>query len=290
LDKVCPHPEHHAVPLSPAGGGSTTIVGEETTGGGLEAWQPLLDRIIKKIWKNKAIPDELDNDIIKRFANEFFNAMAEGLAADETFNIDETDNQDFISALVNDVWQFSGAKNYQQMKDITMQLVDGAGKLRTFRDFKFEAGKINADYAGTWLKTEYNNAVASSQMGAKWQQIQKDKEILPYLQYETAGDERVRLEHQELDHIVRKVDDEFWGLYYPPNGWNCRCTVRQLSYVKKETDLSKVSLPDVPKLFQINVGKEQKLFPPDHPYYAGLPADAIEQINELKKKMRKDEA
>ncbi len=42
-------------------------------------------------------------------------------------------------------------------------------------------------------------------------------------EYLTVGDDRVREEHEVLDGIKRKKDDEFWDQFWPPNGWNCRC-------------------------------------------------------------------
>ena len=42
-------------------------------------------------------------------------------------------------------------------------------------------------------------------------------------EYLTVGDDRVRPEHEKLDGIRRKADDEFWDTFWPPNGWNCRC-------------------------------------------------------------------
>ena len=42
-------------------------------------------------------------------------------------------------------------------------------------------------------------------------------------EYVTVGDNRVRPEHEILDGIMRKKDDDFWTTFWPPNGWNCRC-------------------------------------------------------------------
>ena len=49
------------------------------------------------------------------------------------------------------------------------------------------------------------------------------------LQYVTAGDEKVRDDHAILDGVVADINDPFWNTYYPPNDWNCRCDVIQLS-------------------------------------------------------------
>jgi SPP1 gp7 family putative phage head morphogenesis protein len=48
---------------------------------------------------------------------------------------------------------------------------------------------------------------------------------MPYWQYRTAGDGRVRPAHAALDGFVAKQSDFVWGRIYPPCGYNCRCTV-----------------------------------------------------------------
>lgn len=267
--------------LSPAGGGgiASAIPGVDLSADTNNDLDELLDKLINRIWNEKGLPDKLDKKLIELFAAEFTKAMLEGLA--DFINTEEEAEQEFIAALTRDVWQFSAAKTYSQMKDITRELVDATGKLRTYKDFKFEAGKINEEYTGTWLKTEYTNAIIASQMAAKWQRIQQEKETLPYLKYVTVGDERVREEHAEMEGIIRKVDDDFWLVWFPPNGWRCRCDVLQLSNAK-ETDLSKRTVPDIPSMFQFNPGISAMIFPPGHPYYDGLPDGVQKQIDKLK--------
>ena len=119
-------------------------------------------------------------------------------------------------------------------------------------------------------------AVASSQSAAQWQRIEATKEVLPLLQYITAGDERVRLEHQELEDVIRPVDDTFWDIYYPPNGWGCRCDVIQLDS-GTITPLDKITLPDIKPIFMYNPGKRGFAFPPGHPYYDGLPPSVAQE-------------
>ena len=88
---------------------------------------------------------------------------------------------------------------------------------------------INETYNKTWLNTEYDAVVRGTVMGTRWQDIEDQKDVTPYLQYVTAGDDRVRPEHEELEGIIEPVDSPFWTQYYPPNGWNCRCSVDQIS-------------------------------------------------------------
>lgn len=46
-----------------------------------------------------------------------------------------------------------------------------------------------------------------------------------YWQYQTAGDSHVREEHQIMDGRVYPADDPIWDIWFPPNGFGCRCTV-----------------------------------------------------------------
>lgn len=237
----------------------------------------LLEKMVKQVWKQKAMPAELDKALTEFFASEFWKAVEKGfdISLDE---IDfETPDNEMLKKLTQSIYQFASAKNYAQLKAISQALIDETGKLRTFSAFRTAAAEINNQFVNQWLQAEYNYAVASSQMASRWKQIQENKETLPLLRYDTVGDERVRLEHQELEDVTRPVDDPFWDVYYPPNGWNCRCDVQQLTN-GTITPLSKINLPEkMPDIFKYNAGKTGFAFPPDHPYYDGAPDDVKKQ-------------
>lgn len=77
-----------------------------------------------------------------------------------------------------------------------------------------------------------------------------------YLQYSTAGDERVRRSHRTLDGITLPMESKFWDWYYPPNGWGCRCTVIQRRKTKfKPTDENEA----MNKGSQATAGKHQEM-------------------------------
>lgn len=79
------------------------------------------------------------------------------------------------------------------------------------------------------LETIYRTNMQASYSAGQWQQIQEQKEIAPYLMYSAIDDDRVRPEHLAWNNLILPADDEFWDSHMPPNGWNCRCSVIQLS-------------------------------------------------------------
>jgi SPP1 gp7 family putative phage head morphogenesis protein len=187
-----------------------------------------------------------------------------------------TPDAEMLTRLVRDVWLFSGAKNCQEMRDLTLLLKDDKGRLREFADFKEAAEGVIDRYNETWLKTEYNFAVASSQNAARWVEFEKEASIIPNLKYQTVGDDHVRLAHQALDGIIRPVDDVFWVTHYPPNGWGCRCEVVQsLEGYGRVTPDKDIPVVNIPAMFKTNLAETGLLFPKNHPYYFGVPRAEI---------------
>ena len=60
--------------------------------------------------------------------------------------------------------------------------------------------------------------------------------LLPYWQYKTAYDENVRPEHAAMHNAVYRADDPVWDIWYPPNGFRCRCTVVAKSRAQVERE------------------------------------------------------
>lgn len=60
------------------------------------------------------------------------------------------------------------------------------------------------------------------------------KKLRPYWRYRTAGDGDVRESHAMMEGRVFPADDPVWDVWYPPNGFKCRCMVVSLS--KKQVE------------------------------------------------------
>ena len=135
-----------------------------------------------------------------------------------------------------------------------------------------------------YLEAEYNFAVSSAQMAASWAEVSQDGDRYD-LQYRTAGDDHVREEHRALNGVTLPPSNDFWRYYYPPNGWNCRCTAVQVRKGKYPTSDAGQAMEagrrttDTPKkrIFRFNPGIDGQLFPPKHPYYK-LSREAAGQV------------
>lgn len=84
------------------------------------------------------------------------------------------------------------------------------------------------------LEIIYDTNLRMANAAGKWERIERRKELFPYLQYVAVLDERTREQHRRWHNLILPVDHPFWKTHYPPNGWKCRCIVRQISKAEAE--------------------------------------------------------
>ena len=79
------------------------------------------------------------------------------------------------------------------------------------------------------LEIIYDTNLRMARAAGSWKRITEVKKHRPYLTYVIVGDERTRPHHRAKNMWTFPVDHPFWDEWYPPNGWHCRCSVRQHS-------------------------------------------------------------
>jgi SPP1 gp7 family putative phage head morphogenesis protein len=79
------------------------------------------------------------------------------------------------------------------------------------------------------LETIFRTNMRVSRAAGQWARIQDRKDVAPYLRYSAVMDGRTRPLHRLWHGTILPVDHEWWNAHFPPCGWNCRCTVIQLS-------------------------------------------------------------
>ncbi len=79
------------------------------------------------------------------------------------------------------------------------------------------------------LKTIFRANTSSAYMAGRYRRQLAAVNERPYWQYIAVRDDRTRPSHRRLHGKVFRWDDPIWQYIYPPNGWGCRCTVRNLT-------------------------------------------------------------
>lgn len=84
------------------------------------------------------------------------------------------------------------------------------------------------------LETIFRVNMQTAYAAGQWRQIEDQADIAPYLMYDAVDDFRTRPLHRLWDRKLLPVTHTWWHSHYPPNGFNCRCGVIQLSAEEAE--------------------------------------------------------
>ncbi len=244
-----------------------------------------VERAFKQLHKKGSYhPDDLDQ--VKEYQDLIFET-------NKVFNKAFKDNDlspKMLESLQNDVFYFSGLKTHAQLFEASRLLLTEDKTIKSFASFSKDIATIKKSYNENYLEAEYDFAVGSIQMAERWELFDKGDRYV--LQYRTAGDDKVRASHQVLHNITLPKDDPFWDLFFPPNGWRCRCTVIEVLKALAEIFDSKEAIKrgnaattqigkngkNKLEIFRFNSGKQQVVFPPDHPYNKVAGANKVRTI------------
>ena len=186
---------------------------------------------------------------------------------------------------------FSGYKTFHELNETFPSLLDDDGTRKPFERFLKDVQTVNEKYNRLYLKAEYNFAMSSADMAAKWQSWWTDEDRDRYLlQYRTVGDKRVREVHRALHNVTLPITSKFWDEYFPPNGWNCRCTVARVRRGKyPESDEHQAMLAGSQatagkhqEMMRFNPGKQMACFPFYNPYTISRCKDCPDRPGTLK--------
>jgi SPP1 gp7 family putative phage head morphogenesis protein len=226
-------------------------------------------------------PEMLTSEPIRQLINETYSTLSEPVK--KSFNISELaqkkdsksqkkSKEQLLQELLDAAYNFSGFKVFHQMNEVGFSLKADDEGIISHEKFKEKIKSIDANYNETYLNTEYQLFAGSTRMADKWDDYKQDGDRYD-LQYRTAEDDRVREEHARLDRITLPQSDPFWEKYFPPNGYNCRCTTIQVRKGKYPSSNSKDarSLGDSmttgkASIFRWNPGISKTQYPQKHPY------------------------
>lgn len=124
----------------------------------------------------------------------------------------------------------------------------------TFEQWKKDSAnhinKLGLGDNGHYLDVVYRTNIQSQySIGHYKQQMEVVKEY-PYWKYTIVGDDRTSDICNSLANTIKRYDNSFWNMYYPPNHYRCRSMVISLS----KSDLEESGLTLTTKKFDLDVG------------------------------------
>lgn len=221
--------------------------------------------IIRKIFEGSITIHNLPKNLYEATVSKLLEALDEGFG--------KYKNDALYKELSTNIYIFSGAKTYTQVKDISSLILDGP-KLRPFNEFKKLASEKYDLYNKTYLQTEYNTAIGQAQSAVKWQEIVASKKDFPYLQRKAVMDKATSPDCAILNDIIAPVDSPIWATRSPLTHFNCRCILTKIDRFDEVRLSSSREIKEAMKateginpLFKGNPGVDKVVFNKSHPYF-----------------------
>lgn len=121
----------------------------------------------------------------------------------------------------------------------------GWGKPRLVEDPTGKQPPKLVDFTGERrLRTIFWGNMASARAAGQWERAQRSKRALPYFLYLHTVSAHPRKDHLQWVGLILPVDDPIWAKIFPPNGWHCKCAVRQISARERDELLARVPAND----------------------------------------------
>jgi len=174
-------------------GNSLITLNSSESSSSLNALTDAFNTAAKFVHENNGIsPEDLKQKAPHELLNEINKSLSKAITDGLTSNGIKYEVPEIVTnALRENVWRFSGFKTYHQLKEAAQMLVAETGEVKSFAQFRQDIEKINNTYNGRYLEAEYEFAVHSAQMAARWNDFEQDGDDYN-LQYRTAGDDKVR--------------------------------------------------------------------------------------------------
>jgi len=227
--------------------------------------QSLLEGIATGIISEYAIPESLYLKIADYLKTGLYQGFGGTLADFSGVDLE------LLTELRENVYMFSAAKSFTEMSEFRALLFNEEGERRTMREFLQYGSQSYEKFNEDWGRTEYSTAEGQAQMASKWQEIERNKDLLPILEYSAIGDACAIC--QPLDGLTAPVSDPIWGTISPLNHFNCECVLIQhegdktLTPSSEKDEVYKDVTGKMSDMFKMNPGIDRYVFSPDHPYF-----------------------
>lgn len=146
---------------------------------------------------------------------------------------------DFFNARALTISGISKADLLAEVKDCIMESIKTGSTLEEFRTQAADMLKQNYSQINPRrIDTIYRTNMQASYQAARYRQMTDPAvmEARPFWRYVSVQDGHTRRAHAAMNGKIFRCDDPIWQTWYPPNGFNCRCTVVTVSREEMKRD------------------------------------------------------
>lgn len=213
------------------------------------SFQEAPDEIVDYL-KNKGLKLSFDYNELKKEAH------------DKAFTVAKVTRMDLLNDIHSSlVSAFKSGENFESWKNNiipTLQKKGWWGEQEIVNPITGEVKKVTID--SRRLKTIYSTNMRVSYQKYRYKQMM-ELPLSTYWMYRSALLETTRTSHRLLHGTVLSRDHIFWSKNYPPNDWNCKCTV---------TAHSKRELEKMGIFNKVVTGDIDNIAGPDWDYNVGI--------------------
>lgn len=189
----------------------------------------------------------------------------------------ESEDHNTMRMFQNNIHRFATDKTQKEVFDLNKILKDP--KVDSFSKFRERAKTLFPNYKEHWLRAEYDQAMSSSQMGARYLEMMENADIAPFWRLNATIDGGTTQICRGLDgKVFRKDNPDTWQ-FLPPNHWRCRSDAEDVleGYDGELSDMTDAVNTDPDGWermkksgFDVNWGDEKQVFSATQSYLAKL--------------------
>jgi SPP1 gp7 family putative phage head morphogenesis protein len=235
-----------------------------------------IEKLLKAIYHGIVTVYNLPKKLYFQTAERLKQGLYDGYGSPLTEFEFGTPDHVLLKELRGNIYRFSGAKTFTQVKEITSMMYDGK-KVLTFADFKKRVLPVYENYNVNYLKAEHATALATAENSAKWRKIWDNRKKFPLLEYHAVGANSCKI-CLSFNGMIAPVEDPKWRKIMPPNHFFCYCTV--LQHTKEDATITPEKEADqmyekgsahMQDAFKMNPGIDRVVFKEKgegkHPYF-----------------------
>lgn len=231
---------------------------------------PLTKNLLKAL---KEVYERTQNPTNEVLQKELFEVSYNALSSAVTQGFG---SPNFRRADLNFVWQLHKSARFFVARKTALQVTQLIGLIadvdrgtrRPFREFKKLAKGIVGNYNQTWLKTEYDTAVAAARSARDWKTYEDEADLYPNIEYLRTVSADPDPDHLKYVGIIRPLNDPFWNTHKPPSRWGCKCRTKNTAAPVTEIPADIDAIDPIVPAFQNNPGKTGSLFNLPYTSYA----------------------